>query len=281
MIPTPAKRTYRGASLAAFVALLLGSATAMAGPTPPAKAPAAADATPNPVISQIQALNGDAVKAFTAYNFATGVGKLRQALILAQEHKLMSDKALAPTYILLGMGVVAQKDDLYRGLHYFTRALRLKRHVGMPKALVTPQILRVYRSAKQAVHAIGTPPSIKLALHAERVQTALDTVKKDARGIVHEVVDEVKRGLPIPVKAVAGVDIRATKFFLYFRAAGKVKYQRLPMKLSRGAYRGAIPAKFTKGRYVHYYIEARDQRGRIAASHGSARGPNVVTTKYF
>lgn len=303
MSPTTAKRYRRGlpftsllAGLAAC-ALLLASPSATRAQAKPAakkvrKGAAAKKADPkkpgdqpdepeNPTLAQIKALNGEAIAAFTAYSFTKGMTKLRQALALAYQNKLVSDPALAPTYVLLGMGVIAHKDDLYRGLHYLTRAMRLKRKVGMPRKLVTPQILRIYRSAKRAVRAVGDPPEIKLALHVERVQTALDTVRKDARGLVHEPVDDVKRGLPIPVKAVAGVDIRATKFFLYFRAAGKVKYERLPMKLSRGAWRAAIPGEIAKGRYVHYYIEARDQRGRIAASSGAARMPHVVTVKFF
>jgi len=58
-----------------------------------------------------------------------------------------------------------------------------------------------------------------------------------------------------------------------------VKYGHVEMKQSRGAFRAAIPAKVCKGRYVHYYIEARDQRDRRAASHGSERSPNVIIMK--
>ena len=279
MIPTPTKRFRRGL-IVQLMTLLLGLLLAIPASAQP-KADAPAEQPANPGLSQIQTLNGEAVTAFKGYSFKKGVQKLHQALELARTNKLENDPKLAPTYVLLAMGVIAGRDDLYRGLHYFVHGLRLKKRVGMPRSLVTPQILRVYRSAKKAIAAIGDPPQIKLALYTERVQTALDTVRKDARGLVHEPVDEAKFKLPIPLTAVAGVDIRATKFYLYFRAAGKVKYDRLPMKLSRGAYRAAIPAKATKGRYVHYYIEARDQRGRVAASNGSERSPNVVTIKYF
>lgn len=279
MIPTPAKRFRRGSIILATTSLLGLSLVTAASAQPKTDAPSEQPA--NPALGQIQALNGEAVTAFGAYSFKKGLQKLEEAVELARKSKLENDPGLAPTYVLLAMGVIAGRDDLYRGLHYFVHGLRLKKKVGMPRSLVTPQILRVYRSAKKAITAIGNPPQVKLALYVERVQTALDTVRKDARGLVHEPVDEAKFKLPIPVTAVAGVDIRATKFYLYFRAAGKVKYDRLPMKLSRGAYRAAIPAKATKGRYVHYYIEARDQRGRVAASNGSERSPNVVTIKYF
>ena len=54
-----------------------------------------------------------------------------------------------------------------------------------------------------------------------------------------------------------------------------------PATMKRGAnvFRGKIPAALTKGRYVHYYIQALDQRGRLTAHNGSAKGPNVVIVK--
>ncbi len=58
-----------------------------------------------------------------------------------------------------------------------------------------------------------------------------------------------------------------------------MKFFKIPMKKTRGVFRGAIPARATSGRYVHYYIEAVDQRGRLAGSKGSAGSPNQVFIK--
>lgn len=240
--------------------------------------PALYAATEDAKNEKIQNLNQEAKTAFVSYSFRQGMDKLRAALAYAVSSDLVENKACADTYILLGLGVIAADDDYYRGLHYFTRALRIDKDVKQPKDLVTPQSLRVFRVAKKTLKVVDAPPTIKLSLYEEKVQRALDTVKKDARGLVHVPVDTVKEGIPIPVKAVVGVDVRATKFFLYYRAAKKVKYSRVEMKLSDGAYRNKIPAKLTKaGPYIHYYIEAYDQRGRPVANKGSAKSPNVIT----
>jgi hypothetical protein len=51
------------------------------------------------------------------------------------------------------------------------------------------------------------------------------------------------------------------------------------MQKTKGVFRAAIPPRASGGRYVHYYIEALNKRGRLAASMGSARSPNVVIIK--
>ena len=84
------------------------------------------------------------------------------------------------------------------------------------------------------------------------------------------------RGYPILVKVEAGVDIQAQRVFVYYRKAGTVEFNKLDMQKTGTVFRVAIPAEATVGRYVHYYLEARDQRGRLAASFGSARSPTVI-----
>lgn len=229
--------------------------------------------------SRVTTLSGEAIDAFKGYSFRRGGAKLQQALQIVREAGQLKDKRTARIYALLGLWAVAGANDLYRGLYFFTEALRLDQKVGMPRSLVTPQVLQVYRKAKQARKAIGKPPKIALDLekqHAERVESGID---KSARGLVHELIDEAKRGYPVPVKASAGADIRGDHFYLFYRPAGRVKFSRKVMKKQRGTFRATIPASVTSGRYFHYYVEARDKRGRLAASVGSARSPNVVIVK--
>ncbi len=67
--------------------------------------------------------------------------------------------------------------------------------------------------------------------------------------------------------------------FLFYRSQGKVKFKRLPMRKSKGVFRANIPPATTNGRYLHYYVEALDPRGRRSASNGSVCSPNVVIIK--
>lgn len=226
--------------------------------------------------TQVDALSAEAVTAFEAYSFRKGQKKLTQALRVAEDAGLGQDKKNARTHMLLGVGAVAGGNDLYRGVHAFVKALRLDAAATPPKALLTPQIQQVFAQAKQVVKAIGKPGVVELPLPKQVSSEVAIKVNKTLRGLVHDSVDQARPGYPIPIKAQAGADIRVSKMFLFFRSAGKVNYQELELKRVGGLFRGEIPKMALSGRYVHYYIQARDPRGRLASSHGSARGPNVI-----
>ncbi|MFH1131876.1 MAG: hypothetical protein V1754_11115 [Pseudomonadota bacterium] len=240
---------------------------------------ALAQSSSDPTVVQIQQKNKEAIEAFESYSFKKGEFKLEQAIQLAAAANLSKHAILAETYILLGVAAIGGKNDLYRGLYNFVRALRIYNGVQLPNNLVTPQIRQVFVDAEKKIKAIGTPSTIEVSAPQEEKKAETLEIAKTVRGLVHDVVDEAKRGYPIPIKAAAGVDLRVNRMFLYFRAAGKVEYERLRMSQVGGLFRGAIPAGITVGNYVHYYVEARDPRGRLAASHGSARGPNVIIVR--
>ncbi len=233
---------------------------------------------PDPVLAQIDGLKGEAVDAFNAYAYRKGRVKLERALVLAQRRGKQRHKKLAEVQVLLGVAAIAGQNDYYRGVHAFVRALRIDQAVRLPKALATPELQRLFVSARKTVKSLGTPPTLKLP--RTRREKAAD-IKKGAKGLDHSSIDEAKRNFPIVVKAATGVELRVKRVFLYYRPAGKVKYHRVQMghRGRSNVYRGSVPAQFTRGRYVHYSIEARDHRGNVVASNGSARGPNVVIIK--
>lgn len=262
----------RTVALAAAL-LLCGSAAAQTEP-----AEGDAEQAPSPELAQIAQLNAEAKSAFISYSFRSAAKKLDEALTLARDKGLAEDPALAETYMLQGVTAVAGSNDLYRGLHYFVTALRLNDKIAIPKELATPQLLQMFKNAQQALKAVGKPPTIKLGtVAAEKAEQSRREAQKTTKlGLVHTAVDAAKRGYPIPITAEPGIDVQASKLYLYYRSAGVVTYTKLSMAKKRGLFRAAIPADATRGRYVHYYIEAVDARGRPAASHGSSRGPNVV-----
>lgn len=267
----------RGTKLTAMAALsvaLLAASPARA--QAPAPAPAAA---PNPAIAQIKDLNSAARKAFDNYSYRSAGRKLQQALKLALQHRLTKDPVVGQTYLLLGITAVAGSNDLYRGLHYFVRALRVNPKASIPKALATPQLMQMFNKARRALKVVGKPPTIKLGTLGSEQVTERKTKKNKALGLVHTSVDLARRNFPVPIKVQIGIDVQASKVFVYYRRAGKVKYKKLKMKKVKGIFRADIPPEATVGRYLHYYVEALDQRGRPTSRHGSARGPNVTTIR--
>ena len=267
----------RGTKLAALAALSTGLLLAgPAGAQAPALVPAAA---PNPAVAQIKDLNGQARKAFDNYSYRGAGRKLQKALKLAMDYRLTRDPAVGDTYLLLGITAVAGSNDLYRGLHFFVRALRLNPKAKVPKALATPQLMQMFNKARKALKTVGRPPTIKLGTVDEEKVTERKTKKNKTLGLVHTSVDLARRNFPVPIKVQLGIDVHASKVFVYYRRAGQVKYKRLKMTKIKDTFRADIPPAATVGRYLHYYIEALDQRGRPTSRHGSARGPNVTTIR--
>lgn len=265
------------ASRARVVALAAGIAIAAAGGS--ALAQGEESTTTNASLDQITSLNGEARSAFEAYSFKKALARLQRGLALARQGNLLKNPAVAETYMLLGVAYISGSNDLYRGLHYFVRAIRLDPKITLPKALATPQLAQLFKTAQRTVKAVGSPPTVRLG---REVRTAGASAKQGTddqqggRGLIHSPIDTAKRSYPIPVKATTGLDIKAHRVFLHYRPAGTVKFFSIPMKKTGEVFRAAIPPAATQGRYIHYYIEALDQRGRLAGSMGSARSPNVI-----
>ncbi|MCB9555657.1 MAG: hypothetical protein H6707_06100 [Deltaproteobacteria bacterium] len=226
---------------------------------------------------KMQKLNGEAIAAFEGYSYGKGRQLLSDALELAANAHIDQGPILATTHILLGIAWISGKSDTYRGLHAFVNALRIDRSAEIPKRLASPRLQRVFAIAERAVKTLGSPP--KVAVWPKKVTKTKVKLDTTARGLEHSPIDEARAGYPISVRAVTGADVRAHRLVLFYRGAGKVKYQQVVMSKSGNTYRGSIPPAATEGRYIHYYIQAVDERGRVAAKNGSARGPNVVTLK--
>ncbi len=235
----------------------------------------AQDAAEN-ALQKINHLTSVAVAAFDTYSYKKANTKLERALTIAARRGMKKDPRLARVHILIGVAAVAGSNDLYRGLHSFVRALRLDPKIAIPQKLITPQLKQMFATAKKTVKLVGKPPKIRFSKSSKEPGKIKTSALGGPRGLAHVPLESAKRGFPIPVKVEPGIDIQAHKVFLFYRPAGKVKYQSSAMTKRGTIFRGAIPPTLTKGRYVHYYIEAKDKRGRLAGSFGSARSPTVI-----
>ena len=233
----------------------------------------------DPRFQPVMKLNEEAKAAFASYSYRAAQRKLLAATELANELKLADKPEMARTHLLAGITAISGFNDLYRGLHYFVLALRLDPRSEVPKELATPQLVQMFGKAREALKAVGKPPTIILGTEEGQLEAGDSKPQPAALGLIHVPVDAAKRGFPVPLKAQAGIDVQAHKLFLHYRSQGKVKFNKLPMRKSKGVFRAAIPPIATKGRYLHYFIEALDQRGRRSASNGSERSPNVVIIK--
>ncbi len=95
-------------------------------------------------------------------------------------------------------------------------------------------------------------------------------------GLVHDPVEELWRGRPALVLAIAP---RGWKLTLSYRWEGAPYYRAVPMRRRGCAYVAAIPQEHLRPGTLYYYIEARDRTGRRALGSGSKGSPNIVEVR--
>jgi hypothetical protein len=92
--------------------------------------------------------------------------------------------------------------------------------------------------------------------------------------------DEVPAGEDLYVHCVPQPGVGAKMLAFYYRSGGSALYNAVTLERSRkGWYVATIPGGRVSGRLLHYYVEARDAREKVAASNGKATSPNVVTVR--
>jgi len=92
--------------------------------------------------------------------------------------------------------------------------------------------------------------------------------------------DEVTAGEDLYVHCVPQPGVGAKLLAFYYRSGGSALYNAVTLERSRkGWYVTTIPGGKVSGRLMHYYVEARDGKEKIAASNGKATSPNVITVR--
>jgi hypothetical protein len=92
--------------------------------------------------------------------------------------------------------------------------------------------------------------------------------------------DEVTAGEDLYVHCVPQPGVGAKMLAFYYRSGGSALYNAVTLERSRkGWYVTTIPGGRVSGRLMHYYVEARDSKEKVAASNGKASSPNVITVR--
>ncbi len=94
-------------------------------------------------------------------------------------------------------------------------------------------------------------------------------------GLVHEVIDEAPPGRPVDVVVQVPIN-QGWAATLYFRGGGEDVFSAIAMKPHYSELVGRIPAGAVKGTSVHYYVEAKDRKGKIVGSSGKSGSPNII-----
>ena len=91
----------------------------------------------------------------------------------------------------------------------------------------------------------------------------------------HTPIDETPPHVPLDVIARIPPGV-AWKLTVFYRPAGHDEYTAVKMEPRFAEIVGRIPATATAAANVQYYVEVRDEAGRLVASSGKASSPNLV-----
>ena len=98
--------------------------------------------------------------------------------------------------------------------------------------------------------------------------------------VMCDLPDDVPAGEDLYVHCVPQPGVGAKLLAFYYRSGGSALYNAVMLERSRkGWYVATIPGSRVSGRLLHYYVEARDAKEKVAASNGKATSPNVVTVR--
>jgi DNA repair exonuclease SbcCD ATPase subunit len=98
--------------------------------------------------------------------------------------------------------------------------------------------------------------------------------------VMCDLPDEVTAGEDLYVHCVPQPGVGAKLLAFYYRSGGSALYNAVMLERSRkGWYVATIPGGRVSGRLIHYYVEARDAKEKVAATNGKASSPNVLTVK--
>ena len=120
----------------------------------------------------------------------------------------------------------------------------------------------------------------KETMEREKLAEGPDLPSRIPEPIHCTIPDEAAAGQDLYVHCVAQPSVGAKLISLYFRPAGVVPYNALLMEPNKKGWSVAIiPGKKITGKFLHYYVEARDARQEVTVSNGKASSPNVLTIR--
>lgn len=220
-------------------------------------------------IKKIEDLNRIAMEDYDLTDFESAKKKLTDALVLAKKSKLDKHKVAAMTNLNLGIVYGAGLKDPDNAKLYFIAAVEIDPSIQIPVAYKDPSLQRMLDEAKAMVGGGPGGGGGGGAVASDPVETVV--------GLEHSEITEAEGGKPIRVSVKVGADLKAKQVILYYRPQRAEDFTPVPMKPAGGAaYEADIPAEATSGDYVHYYIEARNEKAKVVATKGSAGSPNVI-----
>ena len=107
---------------------------------------AAADA--KEAMEQLKALNQSAASAYQDGDFEKTKSQLQEAITVAKENGLSSNRMMAQVYILFGVLKINEHKDTAAGVRYFAKAIDISPAVKIPPTMATKAVKAAFAKAE-------------------------------------------------------------------------------------------------------------------------------------
>lgn len=222
---------------------------------------------------QVSRMNKKAMEDYDALEFDSARKTLIDAVSILRANGYDETPVAAKTYVNLAILYIAGFKDRNRGIQQLVNALKIKPDIKLDPALATPELEDAFQAAQKQA-GVGKRPA---APPPPQKPVPVEPPPSDVQGLQHQPVDESRPESPIPVRALLGGDLGATKVYLLYRGDGQEDFVAVPMKSTGGGeWSAVIPGDVVVGRAIQYYLEARDARGRAVAASASAQSPHLI-----
>lgn len=247
----------RGATLAALIALLfVGAGDA---------------AAQGRVSKQIDSMTKEAMENYDLLDIDAAKKQLNEALILAKKNNLEDDPIMAQVHLNLGVVNFAGFKDAEAAKLNFIDAVRLDPDVQIDVGYKTPEMEALLDEARAEFGGGGGGGGGAVIEPEDEIDCA------SLQGIAHTLVDSARAGSDKDISAHVGGDLGAAKVSLHYRPQGAADFTEVKMAQAGDCkYTGTIPADAFAGSFLHYYVAAHNDAGKVIASKGSTGSPNII-----
>src|SRR5678815_4169139 len=99
-------------------------------------------------MEQLRALNQSAATSYSDGDFDKTKGQLQEAISVAKESGLASNRIMAQVYILFGVLKINEHKDTEAGVRYFAKALDISPAVKIPPTMATKAVKAAFAKAE-------------------------------------------------------------------------------------------------------------------------------------
>lgn len=247
----------RGATVVALIALLLGAGLE-------GQAEAQGRAT-----KQIEGMLARAMENYDLVDVEAARKELNEALILAKKNNLEEHPVTAQVHLHLGIVNFAGFKDTEAAKLNFIDAVRIDPEVEIGIGYKTAEMDALLDEARAEFGGGGG--GVAAVEPADEIDCA------SLQGIAHSLVDSAQSGADRDISAHVSPELGAAKVSLHYRPQGAADFAEVKMVQAGDCqYTGTIPSDALTGSFLHYYVAAHNEGGKVIASKGSTGSPNII-----